>query len=137
MTANLSVHAGAWSVCVPSSSGNADPNVHIACTADYGASWTVLPDLTLNGSSLSQQLMGIVSDGSVVLTTTSTSIQLYRLPAGATRWQALGSLPPTAAYATYVPTPSGGILWAFPAESDGAAVPGAPNDVYSATYPAG
>jgi hypothetical protein len=35
------------------------------------------------------------------------------------------------------PPPTGGILWAFPAESDGAAGSGPPNAVYSAPYPIG
>ena len=99
---------------------------HVASSTDEGAHWTALP----NGSGIS----GIASDGAALQTGGSG---LYRLSPGATHWQSLGALPPSAESVTYAPTPSGGMLWAFPAESDGASGAGPANAVYSAPYPAG
>lgn len=104
---------------------------HIAASTDEGTSWTVLPDLTPDGAG---QLSGIASDGAALVTGGSN---MYRLSPGATRWQSLGALPPSAESVTFSPTPSGGILWAFPAESDGASGAGPANAVYSAPYPEG
>jgi hypothetical protein len=106
----------------------------IAYSTDEGAAWTVLPNLSPSGG---LQLAGIGSDGAVLATITSNSVRLYRFSPGATRWQSLGTLPQSAVSITCAPTPSGAILWAFPAESDGAAGAGPPNAVYSAPYPAG
>lgn len=116
--------AGSWQIYV-------EWFAHIASSTDAGASWTVLPDLTPDGGG---QLSGIASDGAALATGGSS---LYRLSRGATRWQSLGVLPPSAESVTYAPTPSGGMLWAFPAESDGASGAGPANAVYSAPYPAG
>ena len=118
-------HAGSWLIYV--GYNDATGFGHTASTTDEGTSWTMLPQ---GGG----QLAGIGSDGAALVAGGSG---LYRLSPGATRWQSLGALPPSADWITYAPTPSGGMLWAFPAESDGASGAGPANAVYSAPYPAG
>lgn len=108
--------------------------LHIAYSTDEGAMWTVLPDL---GSEVGPQLSGIDNEGAVLAVVSSSNPTLFRFVPGTTRWQSLGVLPKSAVTITYAPTPSGGILWAFPAESDGVAGAGPGNAVYSSPYPAG
>jgi len=108
--------------------------LHIAYSTDEGTRWTVLPDL---GSGVGPQLSGIGKDGAILAVVNSSNPTLFRFIPGTTRWQSLGVLPKSAVTITYASTPSGGILWAFPAESDGAAGAGPANAVYSASYPAG
>jgi hypothetical protein len=120
--------AGSWRIYVQYSDSTGYG--YIASSTDEGGSWTVLPALTTHGAGFS----GIANDGAVLAVLGST---LCRFEPGATRWQSLGSVPPSVAWITFAPTPSGGIVWAFPAESDGAGGAGPANAVYSAPYPAG
>jgi hypothetical protein len=107
---------------------------HIACSSDEGADWIVLPDLAPENG---VELAGIGSDGAALATISSNPVTLFRMSPSAARWQALGALPQSAVWITYAPTPSGGILWALPAESDGVSGAGPDNAIYSAPYPAG
>jgi hypothetical protein len=106
---------------------------YVAYSTDEGARWTVLPSLE---SGVGPELSGIGNDGAVLAVENSTNPTLFRFVPGTTRWQSLGVLPKSAASIAYAPSPSGGILWAFPAESDGASGAGPANAVYSAPYPA-
>lgn len=127
-----------WHICgsVPAS-GAASPDSFI-CTSDGGRTWTQEP-LLIPGSAASyaEQLVGLPPDGSLLATVSSgEGATLYRLPAGATRWQALGRLPEGSdGGCAYASTLGGGMLWTFPAESDGASNPDSPTAVYSAAYP--
>ncbi len=60
---------------------------------------------------------------------------VYRLPAGAMRWQKLGAAPHAGCCIQYVPASAGGMLWMFAAESDGAGAPPDPRAIFSARYP--
>ncbi|MGO8948746.1 MAG: hypothetical protein ACLQUY_14060 [Ktedonobacterales bacterium] len=123
--------AGAWRIYVQYDDSTGFGQ--IAYSTDEGADWTVLPNLDPEGGG---QLAGIGSDGAALATMSSNPVTLFRMAPGATHWQTLGALPQSAVWITYAPTPSGGILWAFPAESDGASGAGPANAVYSAPYPA-
>jgi hypothetical protein len=128
-----------WHICT-----TAPENV--VCSADGGATWTsipspvprlqhppgMLPDTRMNDGLL------LTTDGMLLLTGASEvdaqgtgyGVTLYRLPAGATRWQTLGPVPqPLVFYAA-------GALWA---EQLAAGQPGSPwfyahGQVFTASY---
>ncbi len=66
--------------------------------------------------------IAVAPDGSVLATAAiiSAGTQLFRLPPGATRWQALGPLPLQDGYLTCAPTGMGDALWALPQAGTGA-----------------
>jgi photosystem II stability/assembly factor-like uncharacterized protein len=114
----------------------------IVCTGDGGRTWAQLPPLVDLPGSLSDvyEIVALPEDGSILVvgTTNSDPIRLlYRLPAGATRWQSLGPKPPkSTGGVAYAPTPDGNdALWTFPAESSGGGAPEPTGAVYSAPYP--
>lgn len=130
---------GAWTICGMYNTSNSSGVAVVACTSDSGSSWIVLPQVGDGGQS-SPALAGITTGGAVLATDNGSSGStptLYRWLPGTTRWQSLGALPPSAASVAYCASAGGGVLWAFVAESDGAGYPGAPNNIYSAPYPAG
>lgn len=99
----------------------------LICTADGGHAWYQPPAAPL------WQMAGIASDGALVVY--DESFMVYRLPAGATRWQKLGAAPHAGCCIQYVPASAGDMLWMFPAESDGAGAPPDPRAIFSARYP--
>jgi hypothetical protein len=119
-----------WRICTMS----------LDCTMDGGRTWAeiALP-VSVPNSVRYLQLADIADDGAVLLVAspdgTLASAKVYRLPAGASRWQSLGTPPQDSATMHYVSSPLGGILWMFPAESDGAGAPPDPRAIYSAVYP--
>jgi hypothetical protein len=131
-----------WRVCASFYGGdtsNTSDSV-LACTSDLGRTWTQEPAIFPPSASASAsastmpplEMVGLPADGSLLVV---RGTDLYRLPTGATRWQAVGSLPPAGASLAYAPMTAGGVLWAFPAESDGASGAGPGDAVYSAAYP--
>jgi len=125
---------GPWRACASYDPIGGGTNQALACTPDGGGTWEQLPDLV----SGYVQVIGIAPDGAILASSSlagNGTGGLYRLAQGATRWQKLGSPPPHGSEAAFAPRRSGGTLWIFPAESDGAAIPDRPNDVYSAPYP--
>jgi hypothetical protein len=122
-----------WRVCASFYGGDTSDSV-LACTSDLGRTWTQEPAIFPPSASAVPPLdmVGLPADGSLLVV---RGTDLYRLPTGATRWQVLGSLPPAGASLAYAPMNAGGVLWAFPAESDGAGGAGPGDAVYSAAYP--
>ena len=114
----------------------------IVCTSDSGRTWAEEPPLVALSDSISgvYDIVALPEDGSILVVGATTSTPerlLYRLPAGATRWQNLGPKPPksTGGFA-YAPTSDGkGALWTFPVESSGGGAPEPTGAVYSAPYP--
>ena len=128
--------AAPWHICGSQPAGSSPVGAFV-CTTDSGRTWTQEP-LLVPGSAVSygEQILALPPDGSLLATATGTAQSLYRLPPGSTRWQALGAFPAgSSGSSAYAPTASGGILWTFPAESDGAGAPDAATAVYSAPYP--
>lgn len=114
----------------------------IVCTSDSGRTWTQVPPLVDLPGSVSDfvEIVALPVDGSILAVGSTSSTPdrlLYRLPAGATRWQNLGSKPPkSTGGVAYAPTPDGrGALWTFPVESSGGGAPEPTAAVYSAPYP--
>src|SRR5262249_1955484 len=124
----------AWRICAQFSNGGTGPD-ELACTSDLGRSWAEEPALDPGSRGYYPQgLAGLADDGSLLVPSLAGGGDtLYRLPAGATRWQTLGMV--AAASCTFVPSGNGGTLWSFPSESDGAGAPGPTDAVYSAGYP--
>jgi photosystem II stability/assembly factor-like uncharacterized protein len=113
----------AWHLCAEyyTSTGS------LICTADGGHAWYQPPAAPF------WQMAGIASDGALLVY--DEGFMVYRLPVGATRWQKLGAAPHTGCCVHYVPASAGGMLWMFPAESDGAGAPPDPRAIFSARYP--
>lgn len=128
---------GAWVICGMYNTSNTDATMNLACTTDSGANWTALPTIG-DGGQGGPQLASVTPTGAVLATANDngSAPTLYRWSPGATRWQSLGALPPYIGTVRYYPTTSGGVLWAFVYESDGAGAPPPANDIYSAPYPA-
>jgi hypothetical protein len=97
----------------------------LQCTSDGGQSWRSLPPIpgiTMQPTAPGQlpQQIFVASDGAVLVrfadkqanSTDPLSYHLYRLPAGGSSWESLGTLPEM--QITYAPTSSGGMLWAQP-----------------------
>jgi hypothetical protein len=122
-----------WRICASFYGGDTSDSV-LACTSDLGRTWTQEPAILPTSANPAPplEMVGLPADGSLLVV---RGPSLYRLPAGATRWQVLGGLPPAGASLAYAPSSVGGVLWAFPAESDGASGAGPGDAVYSAVYP--
>lgn len=116
-----------WRLCAEYYASPNDSNGSLVCTADGGHSWFAPPPGPF------RNMAGIASDGSLLIY--DTAYMVYRLPQGATRWQMIGAAPSAGCCIQYMPFSAGGMLWKFPGESDGAANPDKPNDVYWAVYP--
>jgi len=116
-----------WRLCAEYYASQNDSNGSLICTADSGHAWYAPPVGPF------WQMAGIASDGSLLIY--DTGYMVYRLPPGATRWQMIGAAPHAGCCIRYTPFSEGGLLWKFPAESDGAANSDKPNDLYWATYP--
>lgn len=121
-------------VCASYYTSTSATGVTFVCTSDGSRMWTQEPELSPSNNGTFLGIAGLPADGSLLAQ--DTTGRLYRLPAGGTRWQALGNLPPSSSGGlAYAATASGGMLWTFPAESDGASNPDSPTAVYSAAYP--
>ncbi len=75
----------------------------------------------------------MAGDGAIIVY--GSDFMVYRLPAGATRWQKLGAAPQAGCCIQYFPATTSDMLWMFTAESDGAGAPPDPRAIYSAVYP--
>lgn len=117
----------AWHLCAEYYGSQNAANGSLLCTTDSGKSWYQPPAAPF------WQIAGIASDGALLVY--DEGFMIYRLPAGATRWQKLGAAPHTGCCIQYVPASAGGMLWMFPAESDGAGAPPDPRAIFSARYP--
>ncbi|HEU4782796.1 MAG TPA: hypothetical protein VFS83_05600 [Ktedonobacterales bacterium] len=117
----------AWHLCAEYYGSQNATTGSLLCTADGGHAWYQPPAAPF------WQMAGIASDGALLVY--DEGFMVYRLPAGATRWQKLGAAPHTGCCIQYVPASAGGMLWMFPAESDGAGAPPDPRAIYSARYP--
>jgi hypothetical protein len=104
-----------WHVC----GGTSGPTNmdSVACSTDGGATWTHPVPFPV---AQQYRVGGLASDGALLLTGafgvdaqgTPSGAMLYRLPAGATRWQTLGPVPePVVRYAS---SPGAGTLWDLP-----------------------
>jgi hypothetical protein len=116
-----------WRLCAEYYASQDVSTGSLICTVDSGYSWFAPPPGPF------WQLAGIARDGALLAY--DAAYMVYRLPHGATRWQKLGAAPQAGCCIHYAPTSVGGMLWKFPAESDGAGNADKPNDVYFAVYP--
>jgi hypothetical protein len=143
--------AAPWHIC--GLSAGAQNEKTLGCSTDGGVTWVQLPlpklaqvYASVNASMLTGTAIGIGSGGGLALATdgallltaatatdargNATGETLYRLPAGATRWQALGPAPePIVVYASGA---GAGTLWATPI---GQVAFDAQGRVFTATYP--
>lgn len=105
----------AWGVCVANTS---DAAVSVECVDDNDQRWHSMPALNTGSTTRLPRYTTYTSDGAilaVVATTSSgaTTYNVYRLPSGANRWQALGPTPEFSLL--YAPTANGnGMLWSVP-----------------------
>ncbi|HEX9038493.1 MAG TPA: hypothetical protein VF808_16035 [Ktedonobacterales bacterium] len=119
-----------------SASGTSDASgASVVCSAAGGATWTH----PIAFPYADQYSPGrLAPDGALLITGSGTDAQgnpiggaaLYRLPAGATRWQTLGPVPEPGVFC--VAGPGGGILWALPVNSPGSDAQGR---IFTAVYP--
>ena len=125
-----------WHVCGSFLANSDGTAVGFVCSTDSGATWSVDPGLPSSGTSWSGRVAGFLQGGSLlVLTWSSLPVMLYMLPAGATRWQMLGAMPPANGEFMCAPAGHNDVLWALPTESDGAGAAEPADAVYSAAYP--
>lgn len=126
-----------WHICAAYFAASGDNSISIACTTDSGRTWVQQPALLPPSGAASEDMVGMPADGSLlVIATSGSGMALYRLPAGATRWQMLGVLPADSnGGVMYAPSAAGACLWSFAAESDGGGGADSANAVYSAAYP--
>jgi hypothetical protein len=116
-----------WRLCGEYFASQNDSTLSLICTMDGGRAWYIPPTLAF------WQAAGIANDGAILVY--DRSFMIYRLPLGATRWQKLGVASLAGSFVVFVSSGQGGMLWKFPAESDGAAISDKPNAVSSAAYP--
>jgi len=116
-----------WRLCAEYYASQDASTGSLICTADGGKAWYMPPAAPF------LQMAGITSDGALLVY--DRSFMVYRLPAGATRWQKLGAAPHKGGSILYMPASAGGMLWMFAMESDGAGAPPDPRAIYSARYP--
>ena len=116
-----------WRLCAEYYASQDASTGSLICTTDGGKAWYMPPSV------LFWQMAGIASDEALLVY--DRSFMIYRLPAGATRWQKLGAAPHTGGSIYYMPASAGGMLWMFAMESDGAGAPPDPRAIYSARYP--
>jgi hypothetical protein len=120
-------------ICAAPASGGSSTSV--VCSADGGATWThpvAFPYADKYSSGW------LAPDGALLITGSGTDAQgnpiggtvLYRLPAGATRWQTLGPVPEPNIVS--VAGPGTGVLWALPV---GPPVSDAPGQIFTAIAP--
>jgi photosystem II stability/assembly factor-like uncharacterized protein len=116
-----------WHLCSAYDASSNNSGLTLVCTTDGGHAWYQAP-LGPSG-----QPAGIASDGALLVY--DGNFMVYRLPAGATRWQKLGAAPHAGCCIQYVPASAGGMLWMLAMESDGAGAPPDPRAIFSARYP--
>ncbi len=107
-----------WGICI---ANNAPGSATLVCGDDGGQSWRPAPLLDTGDPTALPEYTTYTSDGAIlaVLTTTTSggaaTYNVYRLPSGANRWQALGPTPEFSLL--YAPTPTSGgngMLWSVP-----------------------
>jgi photosystem II stability/assembly factor-like uncharacterized protein len=116
-----------WRLCGTYFASQNDSTLSLICTMDGGHSWYCAPILKF------WEAAGIANDGAILVY--DRSYMVYRLPQSATRWQKLGVAELAGSSIRFVPSGAGGMLWKFPAESDGGPISDKPNDLSSAVYP--
>jgi hypothetical protein len=123
-----------WRICAEVPAGT----VAISCSSDGGQTWHTLAAMPGEAQPASFSFVGLAADGSVLLRDNSAPIAMYRLPAGSQQWQTLGALPTraTGGVSFFSTAQATGVIWLFPAESDGAGAPDPATAVFSAAYPA-
>ena len=97
-----------WRICGTVVGTGSNP---LTCSVDGGETWAAHPGL--------DSVVAIADDGAVLATLSgnpsaiggSQQVLLYRLSAGATAWQALGTTPLTTIW--YAPAPGTGVLWSL------------------------
>jgi hypothetical protein len=133
LVARAPTSASPWTLCLNQGSGFPGG---IACSTDSGMTWAALPALDDSGL-FGYDAIDIADDGAVLARGTTNSVwRLYRLPRGATRWQALGDMPMTTGTLLYThDAGDNGLLWSFPSVKGGGSGDANPSNVYVARYP--
>jgi hypothetical protein len=120
---------------MPMNGASGTSGTSVVCSADGGATWTH----PIAFPYADQHAPGrLAPDGALLITGSGTDAQgnpsggmvLYRLPAGATRWQTLGPVPEPGVLC--VAGPGTGILWALPVGPPGSDAQGR---IFTAVYP--
>jgi hypothetical protein len=106
----------AWGVCVANTS---DAAVVLECSDDSDQRWHDMTRLDTGDATKLPRYTAYTSDGAILAVVTTTlgngmdTYNVYRLPAGAQRWLALGPTPEHSLL--YAPTArSDGVLWSVP-----------------------
>jgi hypothetical protein len=120
---------------MPMNGASGTSGTSVVCSADGGATWTH----PIAFPYADQYSPGrLAPDGALLITGSGSDAQgnpiggtvLYRLPAGATRWQTLGPVPEPGVFC--VAGPGTGILWALPVGPPGSDAQG---QIFTAVYP--
>ncbi len=121
--------AGDWTICgIDYDAAPTDEQIALRCSIDSGATWQIRSDATVAPIPVDSfvywtQIFGIARDGSLLaILSQGDTPALYRLPAGASAWIALGSINP---YATvlYSAGPDNGVIWQFASGASTTLVP--------------
>ncbi|HEY7833245.1 MAG TPA: zf-HC2 domain-containing protein [Ktedonobacterales bacterium] len=118
LAVEASVAGAPWHICLDELQLNEGP---LYCTTDGGRTWGQPLPSTMPPLNLTNDIV-LAADGAVLVVlltgTTNTGgggvnllYTLFRLPAGNTSWQNLGTVP--APSVIYAPTPGRGVLWAL------------------------
>jgi hypothetical protein len=110
-----------WGICVSdfTASPTTAPSNLVYCGDDSGQGWHDMTGLDTGDATATPRYTALTSDGALLAITMAaassgaTTYNVYRLPSGADRWQALGPTPEFSLL--YAPTAEGdGMLWSVP-----------------------
>ncbi|HKW21755.1 MAG TPA: hypothetical protein VJO13_10295, partial [Ktedonobacterales bacterium] len=111
----------AWVICVSdfTASPTTAPGNLLYCGDDSSQGWHDMTGLDIGDATATPHYVALTSDGALLAITMATTgagattYNVYRLPSGANRWQALGPTPEFSLL--YAPTADGdGMLWSAP-----------------------